>query len=193
MRLFAAIDLDEGARAAIAKEQKRIAAAIDREKALTWVAADRMHLTLVFLGEVADAAARPMIDAMHAPIDRDPFDVVFATVGVFPADSHGRERKPPRVLWLGVTTGADAVIAVQRAVAARLSNVGAAIEDRPFRPHLTLARWRRSAWSDRRRVADAARSDAIAAIRVDRVTLYQSRLSSSGPSYTPLARATLCG
>ncbi len=176
MRLFVAIELDEAARAAIAAEQKRIASAIDREKTLTWVAADRMHLTLVFLGEVPDALAPAIVDA------------VFAGVGVFPPE---RARKPPRVLWLGLADGADETIAVQRMISARITGLGVTIEDRGFHPHLTLARWRRSAWSDRRRIADAASGGPIARIRVDHVTLFQSRLSSSGPSYTPLARANL--
>jgi len=192
MRLFVAIDLDDAARAAIAAEQKRIATAIDhREKALTWVAVDRMHLTLVFLGEVPDSSASTMIDAVNRTIALAPFDAVFEGVGVFPPEDASRSRKPPRVLWLGVTRGADAIIAVQRDIAARVAALGAPIEDRPFHPHLTLARWRRSVWSDRRRVADAVRSGAIATVHVDHATLYHSRLSSAGPSYAPLARANL--
>jgi 2'-5' RNA ligase len=189
VRLFIAVDLDDDSRAAIEHEQKRIASAIDRgEKALAWVAVDRMHLTLMFLGEVLDAAAAPMIDAMSRDVSQPAFDAVLDGIGVFPPDS---ARKPPRVLWLAVTRGADRIISVQREIAARMDGLGAAIEDRAFHPHLTLARWRRSNWSDRGRVADAARPGAIADIRIDHVTLYQSRLSSAGPSYTPLARANL--
>jgi 2'-5' RNA ligase len=188
MRLFLAIELDDAARAAITAEQKRIASAIDREKALTWVAADRAHLTLVFLGEVPDPSVPAIVEAVNRDVGHAPFDVVFAGVGVFPPES---ARKPPRVLWLGLVDGGDETIAVHRTMSARIAGLGVTIEDRGFHPHLTLARWRRSAWSDRRRVADAASDGPIARIRVDHVTLFQSRLSSSGPSYTPLARANL--
>ncbi|HYM23275.1 MAG TPA: RNA 2',3'-cyclic phosphodiesterase, partial [Vicinamibacterales bacterium] len=194
MRLFIAIDLDEAARAAIAKEQERIASVIDREKTLTWAAPGRMHLTLVFLGEVPDAAAAAIVDVAGRSIGAEPFDAAFAGIGVFPPDG---SRKPPRVLWLGVTAGAEGIAAIRRETAARLTAVGAPIEDRPFNPHLTLARWRRSTWSDRRRVEAIAHGDVIARviarIRVDHTTLYQSRLSSAGPSYTALARANLRG
>ena len=190
MRLFIAIDLDEAARAAIAKEQKRIASAIDREKAMTWVAPDRLHLTLVFLGEVAEAAAAAIIEAAGRRLDAVPFDAAFAGIGAFPPDG---SRKPPRVLWIGMTAGEEAIAAVQREMAARMTALGAPLEDRPFNPHLTLARWRRSTGSDRRRVEAIAHRDVIARIRVDHATLYQSRLSSAGPSYTALARANLSG
>lgn len=192
MRLFIAIDLDDAARSAIAKEQKRIAAAIDRgDKALTWVAPDRMHLTLVFLGEIADASASSMIASIERGMNLAPFDAVFAGVGVFPPDRPSARSGPPRVLWLGVSDGADAVAALQNEMASRMTSLGAALEDRAFNPHLTLARWKRSKWSDRRRVEEVAHQQAVARIHVDHATLYQSRLSSAGPSYTPLARARL--
>ena len=189
MRLFLAIDLDDGAREAVARHQKRIAAAIDRgEKALSWVAVDRMHLTLVFLGEVPAAPAARLVEAMAAPIAHAPFEIEFGGVGIFPP---GRTRKPPRVLWVGLANGAEQAAALQQVVVARLAAAGASIEDRDFHPHLTLARWRRSVWSDRRRADELGPSGVIARIRVDHVTLFQSHLSSAGPSYTALARANL--
>ena len=173
----------------MAREQKRIAAVIDRgEKALTWVAVDRMHLTLVFLGEVPDVLAARLVEAMAAPIVHPPFEIAIGGIGVFPPE---RARKPPRVLWIGVAHGAEPTIALQQAVVARLAAAGASIEDREFHPHLTLARWRRSVWSDRRRAVELASADTLARIHVDHVTLFQSRLSSAGPSYTALARANL--
>src|SRR5438309_1945200 len=132
MRLFIAIELDDAARAAIAAEQKRIASAIDREKTLTWVAADRMHLTLVFLGEVPDALLPAIAGAANRDVGHAPFDAVFAGVGVFPPE---RARKPPRVLWLGLAAGGDETIAVQRTIAARIAGLGLTIEDRGFHPH----------------------------------------------------------
>jgi 2'-5' RNA ligase len=60
---------------------------------------------------------------------------------------------------------------------------------RPFRPHLTLGRWRESRPSDR----PSPKVQVARAVEVDieRVVLFQSRLSSAGPSYTRLATAPL--
>jgi 2'-5' RNA ligase len=68
---------------------------------------------------------------------------------------------------------------------------GVAVEDRPFRPHLTLARWRTSRPADGRRARDADRHQEVAAVKVDHITLYHSQLSPAGPTYTALARVTL--
>jgi len=126
MRLFIAVELDDEAKDAIAVEQQRLASAMRESRAsLKWVKRDQMHLTLVFLGEVPDASAQPIVDAMNAPIARPAFDAVFEGIGVFPPDGSERGRKPPRVLWLGVAAGADAVTAVQREVVARMTALGA--------------------------------------------------------------------
>jgi 2'-5' RNA ligase len=84
------------------------------------------------------------------------------------------------------------LIALQSAVARRLDGLGVTLEERDFHPHVTIARWRDS------RPADRAPFDAVekgaaaaAAIPVDRVTLFESRLSSKGASHFPLADAPL--
>lgn len=191
MRLFVAVDLSEEAREHIAAEQKRIAAAVAHDDGeLRWVRPAHMHLTLVFVGEMTEPRAAAIVEAASRPIPAAPFDLSFGGLGVFP------ERGGPRVLWLGVEQGAAGVAAVQRIVAATLGGVGVAPEARAFHPHLTLARWRegRSAHAAGiRRTIAADRGGAIARVTVDEVILYQSRLSSAGPAYTPLARAPLAG
>ena len=67
---------------------------------------------------------------------------------------------------------------------------GIALESRPFHPHLTLARWRTSRPSDRRRV-EAADTHDVARIEVRDVSLIRSRLSPAGPTYTVLSRGSL--
>ena len=185
MRLFIAIDLDEAARDAIAAEQARLKKALGDRSSLKWVRDEQMHLTLVFLGEVPDDGAPRLIETIGRRIDRPSFDASFEGVGVFPP--HGA----PRVLWVGVADGAQEMIAVQRELAGRVRQLGVVLEDRPYHPHLTLARWRESGAADRRRVGEATKATTIARVHVDHATLYRSRLSPSGSTYTPLARATL--
>jgi 2'-5' RNA ligase len=186
MRLFVAIDLDQGARQAIASEQARLKKALGDRSSLKWVRDEQMHLTLVFLGEVTDDRAPQVVDSINQSIDAVPFDASFEGVGMFPP--HG----PPRVLWIGIGRGAQELIAVQRELAGRVRRLGIELEDRAFHPHLTLARWRESRAVDRSRIAEAVKATSvIARVHVDHATLYRSRLSPSGSSYTPLARATL--
>src|SRR5438552_15393805 len=72
MRLFTAIELNEDTRQAIAAEQERIAGVLGRSAAassLKWIRSEHMHLTLVFLGEIAETQTPAVIDAMGKDID----------------------------------------------------------------------------------------------------------------------------
>jgi len=198
MRLFVAVDLSDEAREAIAVHQKLLAGPLSKSKeGLKLVEPSRMHLTLLFIGEARDERVPAIVESMNAPAGLPPFDVTFGGVGVFPP------RGAPRVLWVGIAEGAASLERLQHDIVERVRAVGIAFDDRPFHPHLTLGRWRgddrkRSSAERRstperlrREVATLDRSDRIASVRVTRATLYQSRLSSSGPAYTALAHATL--
>jgi 2'-5' RNA ligase len=198
MRLFVAVDLPDEARQAIAVHQKLLAGPLSKSKdGLKLVEPSRMHLTLLFIGEAQEARVPAIVESMNAPASMPPFDVTFGGVGVFPP------RGAAHVLWLGITEGGDQLARLQHDIAERVRELDIEFDDRPFHPHLTLGRWR---GADRRRpsagrrstperlrreVAALDRSDRIACVRVTRATLYQSRLSSSGPAYTPLAHANL--
>src|ERR1700676_1767357 len=137
MRLFAAVELCDDARAAIASEQEKLATVlVAAARSLRFVRAGHMHLTLAFIGEIADARTASIVEAMSANIAQAPFQVDFGGMGTFPRDG------APRVLWLGVVRGAPELIELAALVARRLAAVGVAVEPRTFRPHLTLARWR---------------------------------------------------
>jgi RNA 2',3'-cyclic 3'-phosphodiesterase len=187
MRLFIAADVPDAIREALAALQQRLSAALGRSGSLRWVKPEHAHLTLVFIGNVDDSRAPAVIDAVAVDIDAPPFDAVFEGVGVFPP------RGAPRVLWVGVGNGARELVELQRILASRVTALGLPLEDRAFHPHLTLARWRESRSSDRDRAIAAAPPGVIARARIDGATLYQSRLSPAGPTYTALARANLTG
>jgi 2'-5' RNA ligase len=184
MRLFVAIDLSDEARRALAIEQERLGDFWPPGHQPKFARADQLHLTLVFIGHVADEATPPFLRTISGSIDLPRFEMSLSGLGVFPP------RGAPRILWVGVAQGADNVIRVQDVVAARLEALGVSREKRPYSPHLTLGRWRDS------RPADAAPvrhvpARVLARVLVDGVTLYQSRLSSSGSTYTALSRALL--
>jgi 2'-5' RNA ligase len=186
MRLFVAADLPDEVRAAIAAEQKRIGSVLAGSAGgLKWVRPEHSHLTLVFLGEVAEARVPALVDVVGRNIELPAFDVTIETVGVFPP------RGAPRVLWIGIGAGGANLAELQRDIDGRIASLGLALERRPFHPHLTLARWRDSHPADRVRALRAAPRGVVARARVTGATLYQSRLSSAGPAYTALAHARL--
>jgi 2'-5' RNA ligase len=179
LRLFTAIELTDAARAVIAGEQRALGRSGGQ---LRLVRPERMHLTLVFIGEVADASAAAIAEVMTDDIPVKPFRIGLGGLGAFPA------RGAPRVLYLDVVTGMSAAIDLHDKVSDGLARAGVGRDERPFHPHLTLGRWRKSRPSDRPGVS--ARTE-IASVEVDRVVLLQSRLSSSGSAYTRLASARL--
>jgi 2'-5' RNA ligase len=184
-RLFAAIDLGQAARDRIAAEQHRLAAAL-HGAALRWVRPEHLHLTLVFVGEVADDCAARLVNVMQQKIARRPFRFELGGFGVFPP------RGAPRALWLGVRTGVEDLVVVQQEVAARCEALGMNLDPRPFHPHVTLARWRDRRKSTRPHELGASR-DIVATTDVNAITLFESRLSSDGPTYTVLVESHLTG
>jgi 2'-5' RNA ligase len=185
MRLFVALDLDDRAREAIAHEQERLRRSIEGRTLPRWVKPEQMHLTLVFLGEVDGSKASSLQADLNAPIALEPFDIVFAGLGVFPP--HGA----PRALWIGAHQGAAELATLQRELVDRVRRRDIAIEQRPFSPHLTIGRWKSSRPADRRRALIHGTDRTIARLHVDHATLYHSLLTSAGSSYTELARANL--
>ena len=177
MRLFTAIELPDSARSAVAAEQRRVVESL-AGRGLRLVKPEQMHLTLVFIGEVAEERAAGITALMQRNIQMAPFRIGLGGIGAFP------RRGAPRVLYVEISEGADAVIRLHAIVAERLGQR----DERPFHPHLTLGRWRESRASDRPKASVRA---AIATVEVNSVTLFQSRLSPAGPAYTRLAAARL--
>jgi 2'-5' RNA ligase len=199
-RLFIAIPLADEARREIAAEQQRIAAGLrDAPRRLRWIQPEHMHMTVVFIGAVAAGDVARVVNAVAPPVERPPFAIGFRSLGVFP------DRGSPRVLWLGVNEGETALRDLHGIVASRLRGSGIAFDDKPFHPHLTLARWRDSRPADRRAVAALAAQGArastpresLARMNVTQVSLYESRAASgpgtagAGPTYTALSHAAL--
>ena len=154
-----------------------------------WVHVDNLHLTVRFLGETpreltpdAALAVRDALGGARA------FDVVLAGAGSFP------EARKPRALWLGIEQGAAELGALADALDPALEPLGWPRDDRPYRPHLTVARLDRSSISSSEAVADELRAAAAGwrtAFRADRVVFYRSHLGGGAPRYEPLVDIAL--
>jgi len=155
---------------------------------LRWMPPAQWHVTLRFCGRVpdADALARAVRAscAEVAPMG----GLQLSGGGAFPKARHGS------ALWLGVVPGpsADALGALAAAVEAGCVDAGLAPDDRPFRPHLTVARCSRAA--DLRPVVAAVGEDAIGPPwTVDHVCLMASDTRATGAVHTEVARIPLTG
>ena len=136
VRAFVALELPEWVGEAVADLQARLR---PRLGSVRLVRPEGAHLTLRFLGQTSPAQE----EALRGPLARaagacPPCEARVAGLGTFP------ERGSPRVLWLGLEL-ADAVLALQEACERAAVAAGFAREDRAFKPHLTLGRWRERA------------------------------------------------
>lgn len=125
-RLFFAIWPDAAARECLAALAQDVAQAARGKP----VPAANLHLTLAFLGEI-DAARVPALAEIAARIEARAFRLRLDRVGSFPK---------ARVAWAGCAKPPVDLVQLQATLAAALIGQGFALEERPFAPHLTLAR-----------------------------------------------------
>jgi 2'-5' RNA ligase len=161
-----------------------------------WVSPANLHLTLKFLGDVPTGEIGEVASTLSQGVARTgedlgpdhagPFTLQLTGMGSFPSGSN------PKVIWVGVSHGREALTALALRVEAALARLGFPPDGRGFSPHLTLGRCRSPRnQTELRKVMDALRDYAAPPLRVDRVTLFASDLRPSGPVYTPLAVALL--
>ena len=186
MRAFIAIDLPPAVRTALADLQQKL-----KQTGLNarWVNPKNIHLTLKFLGEIEPGNVAEISTAIKtAAAKHTPFSLTASGIGVFP------NMRKARVLWAGLSEGVAELIDLQKDLDGALASCGFERENRPFRGHLTLARFRD-------RVNPAKLETALKEVggaragqwSVDDLVLFQSDLQPSGPIYTKLAVHPLQG
>ena len=171
----------------------KLGAAIDDLKPtardVSWVATGNLHLTLKFLGAVAEERGEAVARALAGAVAGvGAFDAQVEGLGAFPSAAR------PRVVWAGVTAGAGTMGDLAGRVDEALATLGFAREARPFSPHITLGRVRQPGRIPAltEALGDAA-GRGFGCLRVVRVSLMRSELSPRGARYTELAAASLGG
>jgi 2'-5' RNA ligase len=134
VRAFVALTVPAPVRAELADAVAPLRAA---DPALRWIPAEQWHLTLAFLGEVDDGVLPDLTERLARAARRHPpLRLALAGGGRF----------GDRVLWTRVREEpdrpSDGLRRLAGSVAAAARRCGIAVEDRPYRPHLTLARAR---------------------------------------------------
>jgi 2'-5' RNA ligase len=133
-RLFFAVDPPEEAKADLDRALAPMRGAPGEPR---WTRPDRWHLTLLFLGAVPEARVPQLVEAAGPVVAATPaMRVRLAGGGWFGS------RRRPQVAWAGL----DGDVTPLTDLAGRLARVARSlrleVEDRAFRPHLTLGRWR---------------------------------------------------
>ncbi len=186
MRTFIAVELPEPIRAALTDVSARLA---ESQADVKWVEAQNLHVTMRFLGEMSEKPLEAIRARLEAIGRATPAcEAQLSAPGAFPS------MRSPRVIWMGIGAGAEALARVAAQIEEELRVLGVAPEARAFVAHVTLGRVRSSRLLDQlsSRLTEASWSPPGPFV-VDHVTLFESRLSSAGPAYVPLARLPLTG
>lgn len=155
----------------------------------SWSRPEGWHLTLKFLGPVAADRIDPLLERLPACAERHhPFAIQLTGFGVFPS------ARRPRVLWIGLEPdeGAASLAELARSVEEVTIPLGHPSEERPFSPHLTVARVR-TARSSRElaRWLEERRAARLTAMRAEQIALMRSDAKPGGAVYTPVAEFPL--
>lgn len=181
IRSFLAVDPPREIIDAIGMIQDRLRKNIQGD--IRWVRPQGIHLTLKFFGTIAESDVANISRVVEDTTSTiAPFTLGIKRVGAFP------DVKRPRVLWLGMDGDVDILIRLQKEVDAELHKYGFEKEDRPFRPHLTLARIK-----DPRgliglaKIMEKRENYEAGSFSAAGLNLFKSELTPKGAVYTKLA------
>ncbi|MHB9130494.1 MAG: RNA 2',3'-cyclic phosphodiesterase [Armatimonadota bacterium] len=184
IRSFIAVEVDPAIIRRLAEVQAHLRGA---GADVSWSRPEGMHLTLKFLGNVAEERIPAIGDALAEVAEHHtPFTVTVAGSGGFPT------ARRPRVVWAGISDGTTELTALAVDVETTLATLGFPPEERPFRPHLTLGRVKSPGGADKLAALLAEHADdQFGAMQVTEIILMRSELSPKGARYTPLRKAQL--
>ena len=186
-RTFCAIEIPTTVAARVADHINSLREAFPEVRA-SWTRAGKFHLTLKFLGEVPRSRVDDLSRAAeHVTASLAPFKAVVEGTGAFPKSG------PPKVLWLGISDFQGELTELHKRLENECATEGFAKEERPFHPHLTIARLR--ATHDARPLGSLHRDMGFAAVEisVNELLVIRSELSSEGSKYTVISRRPLTG
>jgi 2'-5' RNA ligase len=194
MRIFIGIDLDPEIRGRISRFLEGVQGfAADAR----WVRPESLHITLKFIGEQTPERVEAIAERLRR-VKGGEFEIRSGGYGFFPT------AKAPRVFWIGIHAGPQ-LAELAGSIDVATAELGIPREDRPYSPHLTLARAGGRSGSPKWRKGDAPnttfavlekRLAAMGEIDFGTMTarefiLYQSQLSPKGSQYTKLQRFSL--
>ncbi len=180
LRAFIAVPLPAALQQRLSQLLQQLKAALPELKP---AAAHNLHLTLHFLGEQTQEQLAEIGRLMVSIGEKKKnFNVTIRNLGCFPG------LRNPRVLWLGLEPP-DQLIALHRELASGLQLLGLLNDVRPYRPHLTLGRFK----------VPRANPEALCPflsqefgnLKIDQLVLYSSRLTAAGAVHSPLQRVIL--
>ena len=179
LRVFIAIDVEDPV---LLSRLERIKEAIVATGVpMKPVETQNLHLTLRFIGEIPRYRVDEIIEQVLKPLRRQRFTMTLRGLGAFPSPSR------PRVVWVGVSEGAEALESIHGEIEKGLRDLGFQPARERFVPHITLARIRgsRNLHALVRLITEYSDYE-FGSMTVTRIRLKKSTLTRRGPIYETL-------
>jgi RNA 2',3'-cyclic 3'-phosphodiesterase len=190
VRCFMGLPLSEVAERALLRATDEIRHTDPSWRDEKWVAAENLHITLKFLGTVADEDIEALSDAMQQAVSQaSGFELALESLVPKPT------LRRARMLWARFADPGGDATALAEAVDAAALGFGIPAEDRAFVPHATLCRARRPHALSQAALdaGNAALHAAKEAMSVPSASLYTSRLTPRGSIYSVIGTWRLGG
>lgn len=189
VRLFVAIEIPLEVKDVVCKMTVSLKESINDVR---WVSAERIHITLKFLGSVMKESIEK-IEKVMGPLCAayPPMDLSLGDLGAFP----GLTR--PRVVWVALGGETERLTTLQSEIEKGCADIGFPEEKRAYMPHLTLGRVKSYKGvrkpNNMEKIFREVNLTDIPHFRADSVYLYKSDLTPDGAVYTQLKTFPLKG
>jgi 2'-5' RNA ligase len=175
VRLFIAIEIPENIRTAFASLLKEFRTLAPH---LKWVRPENLHVTLKFLGETDPSKLGPLQGVLSGVRSSEPVNLEFRNLGFFPNE------KRPRVFWTGMEASAN-LKTLAADIDQAVHQLGFSLEERPYAPHLTLARISLPIFPPKLLQAINEKSgQSFGSLQASEFHLVESELKPTGAEYT---------
>ena len=179
IRAFIAVQIPDEVKSKFAEAQRKL---MEAGADVRWVKPGNTHITLQFLGDAPVGKIEEIESALgRAATFHQAVDISVEGLGVFP------NARRPRVVWIGVSEGADSLAAMQASVSEEMRRLGFEPDKKGFSAHITLGRVK----SQKNVQKLASLLEAEKDFRAEEIHLIRSVLSSEGPTYSTLSSSEL--
>lgn len=149
---------------------------------IKWVSADNFHVTLFFFGELTAEQIDTVRNLLHEALNDSPtFSFSIPSPGIF------RDRREPRVLWLGIEA-TDELVLLKNEIDKAVAPLGFIPDNKVFSPHLTLGRFapRQKISPPLRTALKELQSAKAIVCYVSKLVLFESKQTQTGVRYYPI-------
>ncbi len=175
MRLFVALEIPSDVRENLAALLKSLRAVSPQT---LWVRPENLHVTLKFIGEMPETKLAAIRNALAGLRSDQSVALDFRGLGFFPNEKH------PRVFWAGIEASPN-LKTLAAEINGATEKLGIPREQRPFSPHLTLARFEPARRQETLRAAIQENVEReFGSLRTGQFHLIESKLKPSGAEYT---------